>query len=308
MANPYDPTGNGSLFGAIVNLTGEHAPRELSVARSQVMDDDVADRAERLLIEAAEELATHERSLLTFPWVYAVADCNPRLADILSRVMRKADLIDRSMDVARAGCFPQDAALLGAEEQTLRNAGLNLILILPFTGSPPDQIALWRLLAHRPNPALDSLIALVPELAEVRSARTAFPTDTMLLVQKISPQWPIKAIWRQPGHILWTAMQVGTTPRHIASRAAGIGVSELPAEIFSEDHVPAPMDLALLSGYLSGTHPWLDLDDPVPPGHIVSAAQRLDISMEDAAGASRSSDSTSPTKGRRPARKMTLFS
>lgn len=167
--------------GVVVNLTGDHAPRQLSTDRLTVLED-VSAQVEELLTAAAPTLVTSGAAFLTLAWVQELAKSSPRTADLVAQAAFEAGVGfgDRRRPTvpAAAGCFPLDRALLDhlltSNRRSARSTDAGFYSI-------PDHILLWRMLAHEPTDLVRQLAELVPELVEPRQVVRARPSDLELL-------------------------------------------------------------------------------------------------------------------------------
>ncbi|MFC4051629.1 hypothetical protein ACFOY4_18205 [Actinomadura syzygii] len=283
---------DGTLYGAVVNLTGAHAPEQISVDRRKVLSD-VSDQSEKLLVSALSELISTGRDLLDVCWLSNVAWASPRLGDLISEASAEssAGLMTRegTVDVAHTGCLLQDSylALEGDRvEQRSEGEGLNFWNV-DFGPYVSDHVAIWRMAAHGRLP--DFMKESVVGRGRLRRAR---PSDTFLLggisryVQpdrRVSPNdwaWERKSVERFPGHVLWVALLTGVTPREVAQRAVDVGVEEIQPERF-----PASggneVDLTLLSERRTGRPQWWEVTDVVPYGHIAAVALQFGCGLRD---------------------------
>uniref|UniRef100_UPI001302142E wHTH domain-containing protein n=1 Tax=Streptomyces africanus TaxID=231024 RepID=UPI001302142E len=291
-----DPGDHRRLRGAVVNLTGRTRPRDLSVDRTEILDEDVCEPVEQLVGAALTALLAADPPLLDFEWLSEVAGHSPRLADIVTEAAGEAgvemDLYGHPAPVARVGFFPPDVLLVhradsGVSESEAQSGGTPAGDIF---GSPDDITLLWRLLAHRPNAELTTLTALVPELARAGTALAARPSD-MLLRTDSAGSW---------NHGSWTGPEeqadVMARPGHALSVAQCCGMSYAAAVARLEQlRLPTPggadpaavVDLtgvALLDeDHRAYSSRWCDPAQEVPPGHLLKAAVLLNIGVDEAA-------------------------
>jgi hypothetical protein len=284
--------GDGTLRGVVVNLTGPRAPERLSVDRRQVLSDESA-KAEELLCAAARHLVSRGRQLLDVRWIAGVTEASPRLGDLITEAAIEASVPFRTrtgqIDIPRAGCFLQDSHVVLDGDEDMRAVDDE-----PFTAwkqdfgpEVPHHVVLWRLMAHDARPELGAL-----GLDNPGPVRPALPSDVLLL-SSVRPivegtdrleisQWywnPTEDLRCHPGHILWTAMLTGVSPRQAAHRAVELGVHEISPERFPADEHPDHIDLALLSRQRNGRPRWCDITEPVPIGHLVAVALRYGIDL-----------------------------
>ncbi|MGW2600717.1 wHTH domain-containing protein [Streptomyces klenkii] len=174
------------LTGAVVNLFGAFAPERLSVERAKDVSD-VSGQVGELLRSAADDVAVSDGPLPSYEWICRTADRSMQLGDVLAgavvRVGRELEFGGRRFDSVVTGCFPPDNRILppGVFKSTGRNDSGQKQNWREVLGDPLEHILLWRILAHRPNVALDALAEVCPEVGEVGSVRRAFPSDQLLL-------------------------------------------------------------------------------------------------------------------------------
>ncbi|GGX64698.1 hypothetical protein GCM10010324_07090 [Streptomyces hiroshimensis] len=209
--------------GVVVNLSGEHAPRQLSTDRLTVLTD-VSPQVEELLTAAAPVLVTSGAKFLTLEWMKEVADSSPRTADLVAEAAFEAGSgfgvrHGRLTVPAEAGCFPLDRMLLKnlltsnrRSEQTTDSTYLSV----------PDHILLWRVLAHEGTDLARELAELVPELAEPRQVVRARPSDLELLTGKHGAFGLTR-----PADVFGVARRLGCDPAGPAERRRLFGVADL---------------------------------------------------------------------------------
>jgi hypothetical protein len=172
------------LRGVVVNLAGEHAPRQLSTDRLTVLTD-VSAQVEELLTGAAPTLVTSGARFLTLGWMKEIADSSPRTADLIAEAAYEAGCgfgAPGGVTVpAEVGCFPLDRSILSSLLTSNRHP--QRASDGPFF-SLPDHVLLWRMLAHGETDLARELTELVPELAEPRQVIRARPSDLELLTGK----------------------------------------------------------------------------------------------------------------------------
>ncbi|MFD7659482.1 hypothetical protein ACFV4N_36355 [Actinosynnema sp. NPDC059797] len=263
-----DPTSEGAFTGAVVNLTGEFAPR-LSVDRTKVVDD-VSDRVETLLVRGVDELLRSR--LASLEWTSRVAWNTPRLADLV---------VTRRGFGETGTSFPQDVNLI-AQDHRLPTWSQLPEMLRPTNGMGlADHVYLWRLLANRPNRTLDSFVALVPELADVGPVLPAVPSDAALLANI----WPHTLLWEQPTEpitpheILEVARETGATPRETALRAAALNLGRPEADRFSDSRVPDLVDLALVKNRSGGAFEQPQPSMRASPGQVLHAHFDLGLTL-----------------------------
>lgn len=284
-----------TVNGAVVNLFGSRAPVRMSVDRTEILDD-VSELVEELLVGAAAELAASEDALPTYGWLCGVADRSPAVADILTEACiaagRTLTFSARPIHLARTGCLPADLDLL-------RMAGIGVRSPMAFKeieaiGPVLDEVLLWRLLAHQPNPTLDELIEFAPELAAVDDVRPAMPSDQVLLTTM--PDGTTKYThWRERNAPISTVVDdlvatLGWTAGEAEKRVVEFRrqrFGPLPKSAFD---VPEWQPSSSLDGVAVADRVWL-VDEyygrplvppgPVPYRHIFDLALRLHISANE---------------------------
>ncbi|WP_043181803.1 hypothetical protein [Streptomyces sp. NRRL F-5123] len=173
--------------GVVVDLAGPYAPGRLSADRTEVLED-ISAQVTTLLRSAAAALAAGELPDGAFEWLCEVARYNPALADLLTTSLvqhrRTVDFRGWTFDLGAGGFLPSDVGLLrdvsglpGPEGPRTPYSSRQD----PVHGPAPDAHFLWRMLAHRPNPALTALAAYCPELADAPGVLPALPSDHQLL-------------------------------------------------------------------------------------------------------------------------------
>ncbi|MEV7024005.1 hypothetical protein [Kitasatospora sp. NPDC093558] len=266
----------GRLWGAVVNLSGAFAPRRLSVDRRRILGD-VSGVLEGLLAEAAKELVHSRSELPGFEWLGSVAERNPRLSDLVAieiiRSGRRLEYGGVEFGASRGGCFPPDPHVLPGS--TARERG-RYGLIHPMAENPPDEVLLWRLLAHRPNAALEQLSVVCPELRGVREVRPALPSDADFFARRESTRWR----WRRAVTRRWLeelGTYLGLTLEDAVVRAAELRVILLDHRGVARALAADSSRLGLLDG--NGLGEFLETDRPVTVTDLVTTAEgaRLDI-------------------------------
>ncbi|MFK0213693.1 ATP-binding protein [Streptomyces sp. NPDC090298] len=213
------------LTGVVVNLSGAHAPGQLSADRAQVLDD-LAPFLRDVLTGAADVLATCRQALLNFTWVCRIARHSPLLADLLTQAaVRAGKPIGfglRSLDPTRTGILPSDADMFleppghGEEEWSSWDV----------LGKPPEHIHLWRLLAHGPRRILEELSEFCPELLSPGPVLPAVPSDLLLLASPSdsTQYWHWNGSYAEEGRYTEAIREWGLDPRAATDRAARLGL------------------------------------------------------------------------------------
>ena len=251
--------------GAIVNLTGPHAPR-LSVDRTQILTDFRPVVAE--LQRAATRDLLESNTLATDAWLTRLGLNNPALADIIAE------------QAPGFGYFIADDLL--AFDIKRRNE-----LRSDFRSLPLDHIVLWRLLARK---AVRALTSLASEVVEARSLLTPRPSDVTILCghRLTSPRhnWLSMEELSRPGHVFSAAARIGSTPRTVAHRLSRLGVEGIVADIFPDDRWRSyDTELALFGRSEIFADWWRSTADPVPESHVRTVAARQHISPDEARAA-----------------------
>ncbi|MBT2209967.1 hypothetical protein [Actinomadura sp. NEAU-AAG7] len=281
----------GNLHGAIVNLTGENAPGQLSVDRRQVLSD-VSEPAESLLAAALDELMAAGGSLLNVRWVATVTEASPRLADLIAeaaaRLRRQLTADGAPMDVHRVGCFLQDSHLVSAADRSLHGGKVDSSDLWCWNFGPEvaDHVLLWRLIVNGSDSEVARLgVEWTEDVLEGR------PSDTLLFainstgyksqddLSASSWYWQADNLSVRPGHILWAAKILGLSPYEAAERAVELGVHELDPASFSREPRGGHLDLALLSLNQTGGPGWRCTTDVVPIGHVAAIARRFGVGL-----------------------------
>jgi hypothetical protein len=199
VVNPADRAGvlwdsrtRSKLTGAVVNLTGEHAPERLSVDRSTVLDD-VSDEVEGLLREAAEAVLVHDRSLLCVEWLYHLSVRNPRLVDVVTEAVVRHDVVLSCgrdvLPIGKTGFLRADISLVDLRPDWSRLGsypgphpdGNDRIV--------PDSVLLWRLLAHGSGRWFSELVRLFPDLAHFGAVSPALPSRERMVMGVRKSEW-----------------------------------------------------------------------------------------------------------------------
>lgn len=220
---------DSGLTGVVVNLSGAHAPAQLSADRAQILDD-VSPFLRDLLTRAAATLAAGDSTLLDFSWVCRIAHQSPQLADLLTAAAMEAGrplaFGSKSIDPVRTGVLPSDAGMFLGRRPFVDDE----VMPWDFAGAPPDHIYLWRLLAHAPHPVLDQLAEFCPDLTRPAPVLAAMPSDQLLLSSKGSRSdywhWNERSSFKRNDYAE-AAGEWGVTPFTAARRAVRLGMHEL---------------------------------------------------------------------------------
>ncbi|MFI2203920.1 hypothetical protein ACH47Z_24690 [Streptomyces sp. NPDC020192] len=289
------PGEHGRLRGAVVNLTGETRPEDLSVDRAEILDPDVDHVVERLIKEALPALFAADPPLLTGEWLAEVAESSPRLADLVTEAAGAAgvelEVNGHTAPVATVGFFPPDVDLVhwGGGDAQRRDR--------PIRRRYEQQSAvtvLWRLLAHAPNAELAALTSVVPELSRVRAVLPAKPSDVLTCaMDRRGDPWkersePAKADESvKPGDVLRLALTCGMAYEEVLTRMAQLRlpVPAWPsAPVVLDATTAALLEYRLRFGESMRVYNALDPTRPVPPGHLVKANVELNVGIGEAAG------------------------
>ncbi|MFD4629116.1 ATP-binding protein [Streptomyces sp. NPDC058284] len=267
------------LTGAVVNLTGARSPRQLSADRRTLLDD-VAGQLGAVLEQAASALVAEDGPLPDYAWLCRVADRSMLLGDLLTTAAADAGrhlaFGNRTLDVARAGCFMADPKVV--PELFGERRGEDRWRPDPWKsphGHAPDAVLLWRLLAHRPNPLLAQLEEACPDLAEVTSVLPALPSDRDLLTAAAGDDDDLYWGWSSDvefivNHLHDTSEATGKALPDLVCRARQLGA--LPDrrtatfdELMRESHGPSP-DVRALADQ------WRECGIRVPEAYVGLAA------------------------------------
>jgi hypothetical protein len=239
-----------SMFGAVVNLANELAPR-LSVDRTKILaygENDV----DRLLADGVVAVATTEGGPLSLEWLSRLSRTRPRIADDIFEAAIEAGHTrwkgdDGKLDVAVSGCFPADALGISA-----------------------DEIAEWQLTAQAAGGRYRKLLKPTDEWRAVVRAR---PSDFLLLSEGLQgsddwlhPEDPVSL-----GHLARAAIRLGRTAEEVAERLDLLGYRLAPG---ADRLVVHPDDALLTSRDLDAVSPFLDTGRPVSLLHVLRVADR----------------------------------
>lgn len=289
---------DSTLRGVVVNLFGAYAPEQLSVDRTELVDD-MSDMVEKLLVDAAEELVASDSELPSYEWICTVADQSPVIADVLTKACinarRSLYFGDRQIDVARTGCLSSDrpflteVARITVQVAQARHGHADGVV----AGEMLDHVVLWRLLAHRPNRTLDELTESCPELATFDAPRPPVPSDQILYADFPSDRMDYPH-WRDESASKRSVLNdmvsaLGCTVDEAESRIVEFGVSFDDDETFSQDEEDKPCS-SLPEGASEADRMWFEetfsRETFVPPGpvkyfHVLELAERLDLHIND---------------------------
>ncbi|MFI7326664.1 ATP-binding protein [Streptomyces rubiginosohelvolus] len=265
------------LLGVVVNLSGDHAPQQLSTDRLTVLTD-ISAQVEEVLKDAAPALVESGAAFLTLAWVEEVAKSSPRIADLVAEAACAAGYAfvgPEGMPVpVEAGCFPLDRALLPRLLASNRHASQPTSMGF---SSIPDHILLWRVLAHGESDLSRELRELVPELSEPRRVADARPSDLELLTGNRGGFGMTR-----PSDAFGVARRLGCSPVGPAERRRLFGVADLV--------VPEPSGS---DEWDASDMTWLDClyernRAHATIGDLLEIGEKLGVSAERAAGLLRS--------------------
>ncbi len=263
------------LYGAVVNLTGAHMP-QLTVDRRRALahdSDHVLDRLRQeipALLREGAEVFSHN-------WLSVLVGHHPALADEIAEAAVACEygpwvVGDQELDIVAAGSYAADAQIMNGDAWSDRPTGESL----------SGHVAEWRVRAWAAAGAFPGVTITAPE-----TVARARPTDIGLLSGSSAPGDPVDKFkfdaqyphdWLDPelpvplGHVLQFAEVVGCRAQEAADRLEELGFRLQAGMVLPE--TAAPDDLLILSRDLDGIPPWLDGSDPVPLGHVLSAAER----------------------------------
>ncbi|MFD8597297.1 hypothetical protein ACFV1L_20065 [Kitasatospora sp. NPDC059646] len=173
------PAGAGPAPPVVVNLFGPRLPEHLSVDRREVLDD-LSGTLQELLEAATTALADDGQGLADHPWLLDWAGRSLRIADLLAAAAARGRG-ERPWSPpeysCRRGAYPDDRRIF----PWFPKGGRPLALPVDSDDPVPEPWLLWRVLAHRPNPTLEVLAGLVPELSGIGPVLPALPSDQVLI-------------------------------------------------------------------------------------------------------------------------------
>ncbi|HEY8982089.1 MAG TPA: hypothetical protein VIU15_21190, partial [Streptomyces sp.] len=233
------------LTGVVVNLSGPYAPAQLSTDRAEILDD-VEPALNALLARAVDPLiAADGTTLPNFAWICRVAQGSTQLADLVTHALLRAERPlpygNGVLDVARCGVLPSDGEILRGEGGDDASWW--------FSGSPPDHIYLWRLLAHKNERILNQLTSFCPELDDAQPVLPAMPSDQLLLTEPPTSDLMYWS-WVDPrfprGGFLPSELRGGASLDAAIRRAAVLGLHDLRTEGIPAALKASDPDLRLL--------------------------------------------------------------
>ncbi|CAL9454191.1 caspase family protein [Streptomyces sp. Tu 3180] len=254
------------LFGAVVNLSGEHTPR-LTVDRRRTIDPDSAE-TERLLRREIPSLLAAKDAVFRHDWLARVIEENPGLADdIFAEAVRVRfapwRIAGREVDITECGYFAEDASTETSEDGFPRGFSTsgNLASVDRFRGE-----ALTRAGFFPGFVATGSTSSDLP-----------VPSDIHILI----PRWHSSRAFLDWGGSVFTHQsavsiglisqavdRTGRSAEEVATRLRELGFSTPPAPLPRLSHD----DLRIISRDLDGEAPWIDPARTVSIAHIAQAA------------------------------------
>ncbi|MFE6688551.1 caspase family protein [Streptomyces sp. NPDC057743] len=262
------------MFGAVVNLTGTHAP-QLTVDRRRALTYDTDHVLRRLraeipvLLRPGTEVFGHD-------WLSELSDYQPALADEIAAAAVTCRyhpwvVARQELDITAVGCFSMDTQIMSDGGWWER----------PSMGIP-ERVVAWRVRAWGAAGAIPGVrltesesvvrarptdVGLLTELATAEQTRPKFGSERRYVGDWLDPELPVPV-----GHVLEFAHVVGCSAHEAADRLMALGF-RLPDSAVLPETVTAD-DLIMLSRDLDREPPWLDVADPVPLGHVLAAAER----------------------------------
>lgn len=265
------------LRGIVVNLSGVHAPRQLTTDRLTVLTD-VSAQVERLLAGAAPALVTSGAKFLTLEWMQEVARSSPRTADLVAEAAHdRGDGLGSSGGMAvpaEAGCFPLDRRIVSL---LLRSTRPSRRATEAAFFSLPDHLLLWRMLAHGECDLSRELADLVPEISEPRQVIRARPSDLELLTGERGGF----GITR-PSEVFGFARRLGCSPVGPVERRRLFGVADLVLPGTSDSHEWDSSDMRWLDKPYKGHRARATIGD------LLEIREELGVSTAQAAARLRS--------------------
>ncbi|MFD7468607.1 caspase, EACC1-associated type [Streptomyces tendae] len=257
-------------FGAVVNLSGKHMPR-LTVDRRRIIDLPI-DQVDRFLHNEIHSLLASGDAVFRHDWLARILSESPDLADsIFTEAVRMEFepwlIAGHKVDITKCGYFPEDPSF-------------DYEVTEPYISSHegiPD-----RLLAARMEALTSS--GLYPGLSTKEPHHSPFlPSDVFLLLPNWSPgdgTFPVPSLLRYSGapSLDIVAAKSGRPISEVENRLKELGFDalSLPDIFDSEERI-------LVSHALDGGEPWLDSSIPVPPAHVLLAAEVTDYSPHEVA-------------------------
>ncbi|WP_327683454.1 wHTH domain-containing protein [Kitasatospora sp. NBC_00458] len=265
------------LFGAVVDLGGDNAPR-LTVDRREALSYDTGHVAD-VLRRQIPALLRPDARVLDHAWLSELVDHDPELADAVAEEAAARGFVLRlssgySADIAVVGCFPADVELFRRE-----HSGRPLFRV---PQDMPAYLADWRALAWVAGGGFAGVAATGPGPRIV-----ARPTDRHMLVHVRRAKhvslpmvddegrnnWLETGLPVPTGHVLAVAARLKRPPSAVSARLAEFGLRGPEGALVPAD--ADPDDLVLLSEGLDRGWPWLDQRRTVRMHHVLRCAQKL---------------------------------
>ncbi|MER7802160.1 caspase family protein [Streptomyces parvulus] len=257
-------------FGAVVNLSGKHMPR-LTVDRRRIIDLPI-DQVDRLLLNEIQSLLASGDVVFRHDWLARVLHESSDLADsIFTEAVRLEFepwlIAGHKVDIAKCGYFPEDSMF---------DYEVTDPYVLSHEGLPN------RLVAARMEALTSS--GFYPGLSTKEQYYSPFlPSDVFLLFPNWSPsdgEFSGTSLLRHSvaSSLSSVAAKTRRPISDIENRLKELGFDSLtlPALLDSEERI-------LVSQALNGEEPWLDSSFPVPPAHILLAAEITTLSPREVA-------------------------
>lgn len=255
------------ITGAVVNLSGEFSPSQLSADRREILSD-LRGTLERLLTDAAASLFTAADPILNVGWLDEISKANVRLTDILAAAVHEGNIRvsgkGSSFGNTQSGWMPADLAMI----HPFRRPGHHYQSV-PWKwkdGQIPDHVLLWRLLAHRREVTKD-LATYCPELSQVGDVLPAVPSDQVFLASSDREGLRVSdfvSAWKE----------LGVTLSYAAERSSELRLHNLDASLIVE------RDLSLI-WKIDGS--FIDPADPATAADLIQAAARTKVRIAEVA-------------------------
>ncbi|MFE0267733.1 hypothetical protein ACFWZ7_04380 [Nocardiopsis alba] len=270
------------LDKVVVNLSGDYAPKELSIDRSEIIGD-VSDQVLVLLEGAAESLLSGPSRSWSDEWFLNAVKGRHRVGDSLALLSVNAgqDVSNRGhrLCVGKSGYVPLDAALVGMEDGESDGSPFMSIMDSNETVLSEAGFLLWRLLAVGEGAVAEELMGMAPGLPENHALRVGRPTDQILLFSsygtcavRLDSSLSVGRSLGFSGHsVVQRWNELGVVPGDLSGRESRI-ISLL------DDH--EGRDLLFSGGVV--------LSGRVRPVDLAQVARVLEISLSEASGYIRS--------------------
>ncbi|MFF2118509.1 ATP-binding protein [Kitasatospora sp. NPDC058184] len=220
------------LPGAVVNLTGGLSPGKLSVDRRRIISDP-SDTVRGLLEAAVAEFVSGDSAVLSMEWIHRVTRESYQFADLVAveviRQGRPLSFGGVDYDTRRTGCFLADGDVLAWFEKADEPARESVV------GSLPDNVALWRILAHALEPSLPEISQICAELIGERRVRPAIPSDIGVLAPVIKDDLRSWSLAHHGDWLTKLSRDLGVTSETARTRAAEFGIPRERGSHFREE-------------------------------------------------------------------------